>query len=112
LSFGLYESRSDYATRILHLYVSTIQIYIVKVHLSIDNFINIYYSIEMNLTFGEKLSILRKRKGVSQDQLSKVLEINFSNLTHYESDKYKPSYDKMIKIAEYFDVSLDLLLKD
>jgi transcriptional regulator with XRE-family HTH domain len=64
------------------------------------------------LTFGEKLILLRKKKKVSQRQLGKALGINYSNFPKYENDEHFPSAEILIKLSNFFDVSIDYLLRD
>lgn len=61
------------------------------------------------MVFGERLAELRKDKGMTQKQLSLELGISDDMLSSYERGKYAIPDDIKIKIAEYFDVSLDYL---
>ena len=65
-----------------------------------------------DLTFGEKLMLLRKKRKVSQRALGKLLNINYSNFPKYEQNMHIPSPDILVKLADYFNVSLDYLLRD
>lgn len=60
--------------------------------------------------FGERLQQLRKSKKISQQQLADDLHINRGTYAHYEINKRQPDYDILIKIADYFHVSVDYLL--
>ena len=52
-----------------------------------------------------------KDKGLNEKQFLINCEINTSFLNDWKSSKVKyPSYDKIIKIAQYLDLSLDYLL--
>ena len=64
------------------------------------------------LTFGQKVLILRKNKGLSQRDLSEKLNIAFSSVAKYENGKVFPSTDILIKLSDFFNVSIDYLLKD
>ena len=66
----------------------------------------------MNLSIGEKILILRRRKNVSQHVLAKALNVNISVIPKYENNTYKPSYSVLVKIATYFNVSADELLQE
>ena len=66
----------------------------------------------MNLSNGEKILILRRRKNVSQHVLAKALNVNISVIPKYENNTYKPSYSVLVKIATYFNVSADELLQE
>lgn len=60
-------------------------------------------------TFGERLRLLRKQRGLNQSQLSKVLGIGQTTIANYEKNMRFPNEDMLMKIADYFDVSLDYL---
>lgn len=56
------------------------------------------------------LKFLRERKGVSQTDLAKTLELSRTTLIGYEKG-VQPPFAKLIRIAEYFKVSLDALVR-
>lgn len=58
----------------------------------------------------EKLKKLRKEKGITQNELAKVIGVSTSMIGMYETDARKPSYEVLTKIAQYFRVSTDYLL--
>lgn len=58
---------------------------------------------------GERLKILRKNKGLTQKELSAILNVNKSTISQYETEDNEPSDKMKIKIAKYFNVSLDYL---
>lgn len=61
--------------------------------------------------FGERLKLLRKEKGLTQEQLASILQVERSSVGKYEGKtKIIPSDDVKKRIAEYFDVSVDYLL--
>lgn len=62
--------------------------------------------------FGERLRMLRKTRDITQGQLAEYLGVVPSAIGKYErrEDSY-PSVEALIKISEYFDVSIDYLLK-
>jgi transcriptional regulator with XRE-family HTH domain len=59
---------------------------------------------------GERLSNLRKNKGLSQYELADRLGFSRGKLANYEQGSRQPDYDTLQKIADYFDVSTDYLL--
>ncbi len=64
-------------------------------------------------TFGEKLRILRKKRGISLRQLAPMLEINaHSFISEIETGKKKPSLELVIKVADLFNVPLEQLARD
>lgn len=59
---------------------------------------------------GERLYDLRKDKGLSQEELGKILNINKHSISSYERDKSEPPAEIKIRIAKFFNVSIDYLL--
>lgn len=59
---------------------------------------------------GERLSELRKDKGMSQQELADRLSITKFTISSYEREKTMPSDEIKLEIAKIFDVSLDYLL--
>lgn len=59
---------------------------------------------------GKKIKELRKKRGITQSELADVLGVSTSMVGMYETDSRNPSYDVLIKIANYFNVSIDYLL--
>ena len=64
------------------------------------------------MTLGDKLSKLRKENNYTQEQLASVLGVSRQAISKWESDVTYPETDKLIKISELFNCSLDYLLKD
>ena len=60
--------------------------------------------------FGEKLKLLRKRSGLSQEQLAQRLGVTKGMVSSYETSMRMPSYPVLLKIAQLFHVSTDTLL--
>lgn len=58
----------------------------------------------------QRLKELRIRKKKTQQDIAKYLGLTRPAYTAYESGTRNPDYDTLIKIADYFDVSLDYLL--
>lgn len=62
--------------------------------------------------FGERLRRLRKNKDITQGQLAEVIGVVPSAIGKYERlEQSYPSVDALIKIADYFSVSIDYLLR-
>lgn len=53
---------------------------------------------------------LRESKKLTQADVASALQIGRSTYTKYESGKSKPVSEMLIKIADYFGVSIDYLL--
>ena len=60
-----------------------------------------------NMEIGNKLKELRKAEGLTQQQLAERLQIPRVNYTRYETNAVRPDYETLIKIADFYEVSLD-----
>lgn len=58
-----------------------------------------------------RLKELRKKKNVSQLKLAMDLQLNQNAISRYETSQREADYATLIKIADYFDVSIDYLLE-
>ena len=61
----------------------------------------------MNTNFGERIKQLRKKRGLNQSELAKILGVSRTMISAYESDMRKPSYENLIAIVMYFNISMD-----
>lgn len=59
---------------------------------------------------GKKLRELRNAKGITADALCKELGITVGSYRNYERNDRNPPYETLIKIADYYNVTLDYLL--
>ena len=57
-----------------------------------------------------RLKELRKKKGVSQLRLATELNTTQNTISRYETGEREPGIDELIKIADYFNVSVDYLI--
>lgn len=57
-----------------------------------------------------KLKKLRKSKKISQLKLAMDLNMNQNTISRYETGEREPGINELIKIADYFDVSIDYLV--
>jgi len=62
--------------------------------------------------FGQKLRTLRERAGLSYRKLAVELDVSFTHLSNIESGMRRPSLDLAVKIADYFEVPLEDLIRD
>lgn len=58
-----------------------------------------------------RLKEIRKAKGISQLKLAMDLNMNQNTISRYETGEREPGIDDLIKIADYFHVSIDYLLE-
>lgn len=59
---------------------------------------------------GHIISKLRYEKGYSQIELAEKIGVTKGAIGMYETDKRKPNYDILIKLADLFGVTTDYLL--
>lgn len=62
------------------------------------------------MLFGENFRKVRRQSGFSQKQVAEKLGIHQSNISDWENDISRPEYEKLIALAELYDVSLYELL--
>jgi transcriptional regulator with XRE-family HTH domain len=63
----------------------------------------------MSEIFGDRLKSLRTNQKMSLKSLGEELDISVATLSNYERNDRKPDFDTIIKIADYFNVSIDYL---
>ena len=64
----------------------------------------------MNKALGEKVKLLRNRRGLKQDDLGKVLELSRGQISNLESGKRILSLKQLEKLCEYFKVDMSYFL--
>lgn len=57
-----------------------------------------------------RLIELRRKKGISQVELAGHLQMAQNTYQHYEAGRSEPSIDTLVKLADYYNVSLDYLV--
>ena len=62
------------------------------------------------MEFNEKLQELRKRRGLTQEDLAEALYVSRTAISKWESGRGYPSIDSLKAIAGYFSVTIDELL--
>lgn len=63
------------------------------------------------MTFGERLYELRRNKNISQEGLAELLDVSRQSISKWENDKAYPEMTRLLFMSEYFDVSLDYLMR-
>ena len=64
------------------------------------------------MKFNEKLIKLRKAAGLSQEELGNRLNVARQTVSKWELGETTPEMDKLIKISEIFNITLDSLIKE
>lgn len=60
--------------------------------------------------FAEKLKELRSQQKISQEELAKAIGVSRSTIAGYETKSREPDLSTLVKIATYFNVSVDYLI--
>ena len=63
------------------------------------------------IDFPRNLKEIRKIRGLTQEELSKILNVNLNTYRHYEHGDTEPKYEILEKIKIALDCSYDDLLK-
>lgn len=63
-----------------------------------------------NNNFGKTIKELRTQQKLSQRQLGEKLDVCNQTVSFWESGKREPDLDTLVKISEYFGVTVDYLL--
>lgn len=59
---------------------------------------------------GKRLKALRKRERMSAEELADYLGVGRQQIVRYEAEQTEVTTDKLLKIAQFFDVTTDYLL--
>ncbi len=64
----------------------------------------------MSIRIGENITFLRKKKGLTQDELAKELNVSNQAVSKWEAGKCCPDIELLPVLAHFFEVSIDELL--
>ena len=64
------------------------------------------------MKFGDKLILLRKKNGLSQEELAEKLGVSRQSVSKWESNNTYPETDKIVQICNLFNCSMDDLIND
>ena len=64
------------------------------------------------MILADRIIILRKKKGWSQEELAYKMNISRQAVSKWESDQSVPDIEKILQLSELFGVTTDYLLKD
>lgn len=66
---------------------------------------------ETPLDLAERIKQLRRRRGISQEDLANALNVSRQAVSKWESGQTQPELEKLLTLSEFFQVSADYLLK-
>ncbi len=61
-------------------------------------------------TFGQRLSLLRKEKAVTQGEIAKLLDVTSTQISDMENGKTATTIARLYILCDYFNTSADYLL--
>jgi len=61
--------------------------------------------------FSSNIKFLRRRRGLTQDDVADTLNMKRSTLSGYENGVAQPGFDALIAMSKYFNVAIDTLIK-
>lgn len=64
----------------------------------------------MIIELGERLKMLRIENHLRQDQVARLINVDKSSISLYETGMRQPSYATLVRLADVFNVSTDYLL--
>lgn len=62
------------------------------------------------MIFNDRLKMLRAERGLTQDSVARGMGMPVRSYQRLEMDGAKTHYDTLIKIADFYDVSVDWLM--
>lgn len=63
------------------------------------------------MTFGENLQFLRKRSGLTQEDLAEKMEVSRQSVSKWESNSAYPEMDAILRLCDLFSCDMDTLLR-
>lgn len=57
-----------------------------------------------------RIKELRKEKNITQNELAKLLSTTTANISGWETEKWQPDINNLIKMSDIFECSIDFLV--
>lgn len=64
------------------------------------------------MKFNEKLLMIRKKQGLSQEELGMELQVSRQTISKWEAGQSYPDFQRLVMLSDYFGMTLDELVKD
>ena len=64
------------------------------------------------MSFSENLKSIRKEKQLTQENLAELLNVSRQAISKWESGQGYPEIDKLVKLSDLFEISLDELIRE
>lgn len=63
-----------------------------------------------NKIFAERIKMLRKQKNIKQSELGEMVGLTYTAISDIERGRRTTTIEKLVAIADYFEVSIDYLV--
>lgn len=63
------------------------------------------------MNISDRIQSLRKAKGITQEQLADAVGVSRQAVSKWEAEQSVPDLERVVAMAEYFDVTIDYLLR-
>ncbi len=60
--------------------------------------------------YGKRIRDLRRENNYTQKELATILQVDFRTVSFWETERFEPNVEQLIKICDTFNVSADYLL--
>ena len=67
--------------------------------------------VEPIMNIADRIQILRKSRGISQEELADKIGVSRQAVSKWESEQSSPDIEKIVLLSDFFDVTTDYLLK-
>lgn len=64
------------------------------------------------MKFNEKLLEMRKKQGLSQEELGMELQVSRQTISKWEAGQSYPDFQRLVMLSDYFNITLDELVKN
>ena len=64
------------------------------------------------MNIGENIKRLREERKLTQEQIAEKINVSFQAISSWERGEYNPETEKIIKLAEVFDVSISNIVEE
>lgn len=64
------------------------------------------------MKIGEKIKEARMNKGLTQEDVSKILHVSRSTVSSWEVNRTYPDLDLLVALSDLYDISLDVILRE
>lgn len=65
----------------------------------------------LNMNVGEKILQLRKKMGLSQEELAEKLNVTRQTISKWETNQSSPDFEKIVPLCDLFEITTDELLR-